>query len=83
MPSHFWCPTEIYLPNGDSVQRPLPSTMKETNYVHSAGLRYEAIACREQIMNGKTEHPLMTLENSLQIARIIEEARKQILEKKD
>jgi hypothetical protein len=34
-------------------------------------------------MNGKSEHPLMTLENSLQIARIIEEAQKQILASKD
>jgi hypothetical protein len=57
--------------------------MKNTHYTNSAGLRYEAIACREQIMNGKSEHPLMTLENSLQIARIIEEAQKQILASKD
>jgi hypothetical protein len=53
--------------------------MKATNYEHSAGLRYEAIACRDQIMSGKHEHPFMTLENSLQIARIIETARKQVL----
>ena len=56
--------------------------MKETNYNHSAGLRYEAIACREQIIKGQTEHPFMTHENSLQIARIIESARKQILASK-
>ena len=53
--------------------------MKATNFINSAGLRYEAIACRNQIMSGKTEHPLMTLENSLQLARIIEAARKQVL----
>jgi len=34
-------------------------------------------------MTGKIEHPYMTLENSLQIARIIEEARKQILASKN
>ena len=52
--------------------------MKDTNFTNSAGLRYEAIACREQILNGQSEHPYMTLENSLQIARIIEQARQQI-----
>lgn len=41
------------------------------------------MACREQIMNGKVEHPYMTLENSLQIARIIEQARNQILQSKN
>lgn len=56
--------------------------MKDTNFVHSAGLRYEAIACREQIINGQSEHPYMTWENSLQIARIIEKARQQILQPK-
>ena len=69
--------------NGEQVEYKLPETMKATNYTNSAGLRYEAIACREQIMNGQTEHPFMTLENSLQIARIIDEARKQILASKD
>lgn len=57
--------------------------MKETNFVHSAGLRYEAIACREQIINGQSEHPYMTLENSLQIARIIDQAREQIHQPKN
>jgi len=82
MPTHFWSPTRIELPNGHTAEHHLPETMKKTNYEHSAGLRYEAIACRDQIMNGKTEHPFMTLENSLQIARIIEEVRKQVLSSK-
>ncbi|CAF3128696.1 unnamed protein product [Rotaria socialis] len=79
LPTHFWCPTQIVLPNGHHIDHDLPETLKKTNYTHSAGLRYEAMACRDQIMNGKSEHPFMTLENSLQIARIIEQARKQIL----
>ncbi|CAF1216333.1 unnamed protein product [Rotaria sp. Silwood1] len=79
LPTNFWCPTRIVLPNGHHVDHHLPETIKKTNFVNSAGLRYEAIACRDQIMCGKTEHPLMTLENSLQIARIIAQARKQIL----
>ena len=83
LPTHFWCPTKMILPNGNQVEYKLPETLKPTNYTNSAGLRYEAIACREQIMNGQTEHPFMTLENSLQIARIIEEAQKQILASKD
>jgi len=82
IPTYFWCPTQIVLPNGDKVDHDLPETIKKTHYEHSAGLRYEAIACREQIMSGQTEHPFMTLENSLQIARIIEEARKQVLTSK-
>ncbi|CAF1063811.1 unnamed protein product [Adineta steineri] len=79
MPTHFWCPTKMTLPNDHIVEHHLPQTIKPTNYTNSAGLRYEAIACRDEIMNGKSEHPFMTLEHSLQIARIIEEARKQIL----
>ena len=79
LPTHFWCPTAIHLPNGQTINSDLPKTIKATNYTHSQGLCYEAIACREQILNGKIEHPLMTHENSLQIARIIEQARKQIL----
>jgi len=79
LPTHFWSPTRIILPNGHHVEHHLPETIRKTNYEHSAGLRYEAIACRDQIMSGKSEHPLMTLENSLQIARIIDEARRQIL----
>ncbi|CAF0891803.1 unnamed protein product, partial [Rotaria sordida] len=82
LPTHFWAPTRIVLPNGHHVDHHLPETIRKTNFVHSAGLRYEAIACRDQIMSGKTEHPLMTLENSLQITRIVEEARKQILSSK-
>ncbi|UJR22042.1 hypothetical protein I4U23_025110 [Adineta vaga] len=83
IPSHFWAPTQIILPNGQIVEHSLPETMKKTNLEHSAGLCYEAIACREQILNEKTEHPLMTLEHSLQIARIIEESRRQILHPTD
>ncbi|CAF1034337.1 unnamed protein product [Adineta steineri] len=79
MPTLFWCPTKMTLPNDHIVEHHLPQTIKPTNYTNSAGLRYEAIACRDEIMNGKTEHPFMTLEHSLQIARIIEEARKQML----
>lgn len=82
LPDHFWCPTQIFLPNGERKEFPLPSTMKETNFEHSAGLRYEAIACREQILQGQTEHPLMTHEQSLQITRILQSAREQILSKR-
>ncbi len=79
IPDHFWCPTRIILPNGHHVDHHLPELSKKTNFTNSAGLRYEAIACRDEIMNRKSEHPFMTLEHSLQIARIIEEARKQVL----
>jgi hypothetical protein len=79
LPDHFWCPTQIRLVNGQIIQSPLPETMKATNYDHSAGLCYEAMACREQIINGNTEHPFMTHEHSLQIARIVQMARTQIL----
>lgn len=79
LPTHFWTPTRIVLPNGHHVDHHLPETIQKTNYENSAGLRYEAIACRDRIMSGKNEHPYMTLENSLQIARILEEARRQVL----
>ena len=79
IPNHFWCPTEILLPNGERKHSTLPTTMKETNFVHSAGLCYEAMACREQIIRGEIEHPLMKHEQSLQIMRILQSAREQIL----
>ena len=80
IPDHFWCPTQIIMPNGERRESPLPSTMRETNFEHSAGLRYEAIACREQILQGQSEHPFMTLEHSRQINRILFSARQQIIE---
>ncbi|CAF1279827.1 unnamed protein product [Rotaria sordida] len=82
LPTDFWTPTRIVLPNGHHVEHHLPETIKKPKWINSAGFRYEAIVCREQIMNGKSEHPFMTLENSLQIARIIEQARKQVLSSK-
>ena len=79
VPTHFWCPTRIIVPSGETIEYKLPDTIKSTNYTNSAGLRYEAIACREKILQGETEHPYMTYENSVQLARIIESARNQII----
>jgi len=80
IPNYFWNASEIKLPTGEVIVKPLPVAEKPTYFARSVGLRYEAIACREYIMAGKTEHPFMTQEHSLMFAKIIEEARRQILE---
>jgi dihydrodiol dehydrogenase / D-xylose 1-dehydrogenase (NADP) len=79
LPSFFWCPTEVVTQSGLQTF-PLPSHSDDIkfNYPHSEGLSYEAQAVRECIAAGKTECPLMPLNESIILAEINDAIRKQL-----
>lgn len=63
------------LANGNVVSIPIS---EEPNSNRSIGLKYEAEAVRLAIGDGLLEHPLMTLDQSLLIADIVDEVKQQI-----
>ncbi|KAI4486921.1 hypothetical protein M0802_012206 [Mischocyttarus mexicanus] len=74
---NFWCPTELHSPEL-SIKNPLPETKHKMNFKNSEGLLYEANAVRECLQQGLIEHPLMTHETSILLAKLEDELRKQI-----
>jgi len=89
VPDHFWCPTQfdVYTtPDGgreltltESVHRPFSNDdYTKFTYPRSVALSYEAAAVRSVLQQGLKEHPLMTCEHSLHIAKINDEIRRQI-----
>ena len=86
-PSH--CPTKMTLINDDSPDPihfdfPVPPDTPDIidagkyYYPNSAGFAYEAAAVARCIASGKTEAPQMTLDDTLNCMRIIEELRLQL-----
>jgi dihydrodiol dehydrogenase / D-xylose 1-dehydrogenase (NADP) len=73
----FWCPTELEIPSG-VLKFDLPTTEKEFNYANSVGLCYEADEVRRCIQAGLTESEGMSLDETLVVAEIMEEIRKQL-----
>lgn len=57
---------------------PLPEAKLEFNYMNSCGLRYEADETRKCIRAGKTESEHVSHNESIIIARIEDEIRRQI-----
>ena len=57
-----------------------PFTLSEAkyNFKNSVALSFEAAHCRDCIMQGKTESPVLPLEESLNVSNILDEVRKQI-----
>lgn len=74
----FWCPTTLIDIDGSEKTWPLPTAKYETNFINSYGLRYEAEEVRQCILNGKKASELVSHEESLRIARIQDEIRKQV-----
>ncbi|XP_078582557.1 trans-1,2-dihydrobenzene-1,2-diol dehydrogenase-like isoform X1 [Branchiostoma floridae x Branchiostoma japonicum] len=72
---NFWCPTEVIAPDG-THEFPLPPPEKPLNFFNSTGMRFEAMEVRRCLQEGLTESPLMTHAMSLQIAGILDQARK-------
>lgn len=64
--------------DGAKKSWPLPSTKHQFNYPNSCGLRYEADEVRKCIRAGKIESENVSHNESLAIARIQDEIRKQI-----
>ena len=74
----MWTSTELRTPNG-SKQFPIPSGAKHAfNFMNSANMSYESKHVRDCLLGGKTESPLVSLDETLTMASIMEQARKQI-----
>ena len=77
VPKRFHCPTRLETPTGVK-EYPLPETTCPLNYCNSTGLRYEAEEVRRCLAEGKKESDVMPHKESLLIAKMMEEAMKQI-----
>ena len=65
--------------NGEIVEFPLPKSGKvDFNFQNSAGLAFEAQHVRHCLIHGLTESPKVSHEETLTIAKIMEEIRKQV-----
>lgn len=74
----FWAPTD--LSEGDAIEKswPLPEAKHEFHLKNSCGLRYEAEATRLCIRSNRLESDLMSHAESVSIAHIQDEIRRQI-----
>lgn len=76
--SPFWCSTSIIDVDGTEKTWPLPNAKLNFNFENGAGMRYEADEVRKCIRSGKKRSEHVTHEESLLIARIEDEIRKQM-----
>jgi len=73
----FWCSTTLETPQGVH-EFILPEVPKTFNFGNSVGLAYQCHEVRRCIQNGLLESPVVSHEETLRIATIIETIRKQI-----
>lgn len=74
----FWISTSLIDVDGTNKTWPLPKPKYDTIFMNSAGFRYEAEAVRQSIAEGKLENEIASHAESLQLARIEDEIRRQI-----
>lgn len=74
----FWCPTKLIDIDGQQKEWVLPKGKHATNYKNSEGLRYEAEAARQCILEGKLQNENVNHNDSLLFAQIEDEIRKQV-----
>lgn len=75
----FWCPASLIDIDGTEIKFDLPVNKKgKLVYTNSTGLCYQAEEARKCINAGKIESAHVTHEESLLIARIEDELRRQI-----
>ncbi|RWS28069.1 Trans-1:2-dihydrobenzene-1:2-diol dehydrogenase-like protein [Leptotrombidium deliense] len=70
--------TERVVVNNKVHEFPLPETVLPCNFQNSSGLRYEAMEVRRCLLNGIKESPFLTHADSMLIAEIQDEIRKQV-----
>jgi len=88
---HIYIPTELFHPDTMEIQltEPEKTTQKLTweipmkdglhfNFGHSNGLCYELAGVRDHLLSGRTESPVVPLDESILISEILEEMRLQL-----
>lgn len=73
----FWCPVTAELPSG-KIKIELPKAPHQFNFINSAGLRFEAAEARACLQAGLKESPKVSHAESLMIAELEDELRRQI-----
>ncbi|XP_033222246.1 trans-1,2-dihydrobenzene-1,2-diol dehydrogenase-like [Belonocnema kinseyi] len=74
---NFWCPTRAELPNR-VIEITLPTGKHEFNFPNSGGLSFEAAEVRSCLLKGLKESPKISHADSLLLAELEDELRKQI-----
>lgn len=74
----FWSPTTLIDIDGSEKNWPLPAAKYDFNFNNSCGLRYEAEEVRKVLRANQTQSEHVTHNESLTIARVQDEIRKQI-----
>jgi len=77
IPDNFWTATGFVAPSG-THEFALPESDRVFNFPRSVGLSYEAEHVRQCILQGKQESPIMPLEESLILAEVTDEIRRQL-----
>ncbi|XP_076061019.1 trans-1,2-dihydrobenzene-1,2-diol dehydrogenase-like [Oratosquilla oratoria] len=77
VPYPMWCPTSLTSPSG-TFSSPFPKTDQEFNFVNSQGLMYESAEVRRCLQQGLLESPRVPHDETLLIAEILEDMRKQV-----
>lgn len=75
--SPFWSSQKIITPENE-FYFPYPEAKQPFNFTNSIGLRYEAQHVRECLEKGLTESPVIPLDETLLLAELMEEVRKQV-----
>jgi len=76
---NFWTAIEMVHADGRTEKFPLPTGSKHPfNFVNSANFAFEAEHVRQCLVSGAKESNLLSLDETLTIAKIMEDARKQI-----
>uniref|UniRef100_A0A0K8TTM1 Trans-1,2-dihydrobenzene-1,2-diol dehydrogenase n=1 Tax=Tabanus bromius TaxID=304241 RepID=A0A0K8TTM1_TABBR len=74
----FWCPVSIIDIDGKEKVWPLPESKLKPNFTNSVGLRFEAMEVRRCIQEGKLQSDVISHNESILIAKIEDDIRKQI-----
>ncbi|XP_051794705.1 trans-1,2-dihydrobenzene-1,2-diol dehydrogenase-like [Acanthochromis polyacanthus] len=77
IPDHVWCPTVLDV-NGKVTEYPLPEPYLPINCIKSTGMRYEAEEVRQCLLKGLKESSVMSHSDSMLLAELEDEIRRQV-----
>jgi dihydrodiol dehydrogenase / D-xylose 1-dehydrogenase (NADP) len=77
IPFPFWCPNKLETP-GETYEFELPKSTLKPILLHSEALSYQCVEARRCIQKGLIESPYLPHEESVLIAEIVEDIRKQV-----